>query len=76
MNRGQAHRHHVSPKVYVFPDGGTYTASQTVDEAERALDEAASAAYVDMKRRELDEAIVNHHMHYGLDRPDLAGVES
>lgn len=71
MNRGEAQRHISDDRVYRFQDGGTYRVSQTLDEAVRALDEAASAAYVDMKRRELDEAMQNHHLRYGYDRPDL-----
>lgn len=67
VTRGQAQRYVAVERVYKFPDGGTYLGSQPIEEAERALDEAASAAYVDMKRRELDAAIENHLMHYGFD---------
>lgn len=58
---------HGSPRILIMPDGGTVLSDQPIHEAERALDEAASAAYVDMKRRELDEAIENHLMHYGFE---------
>lgn len=44
-------------------------------EVEAILDAAASAAYVDMKRREYDEAMQNHLMHYGYDPPDLMGAD-
>lgn len=77
MNRGQAQWHIPSaPVVFQFADGGTYLSTQPVDEAERALDEAASAAYVDMKFAEANAAMENHLLHYGYDRPDLMGAES
>lgn len=75
VTRGEAQRFVAVERVYKFPDGGTYLASQPVEEAERALDEAASAAYVDMKRREYEDAQENHLLHYGYDRPDLMGVD-
>ncbi|MGC5078498.1 hypothetical protein [Agrococcus sp. DT81.2] len=67
MSRGEAQR-------VAFPDG--YSTVDVMVEVERALDEAASAAYVDMKRREYEDAQENHLLHYGYDRPDLMGVDS
>lgn len=45
-------------------------------EVEQILDAAASAEYVDMKFREANEALENHLMHHGYDRPDLMGADS
>lgn len=47
-----------------------------MDEVEQILDAAASAAYVDMKRREYEAAQENHLMHHGYDRTDLMGADS
>lgn len=52
--------------VFQFPDGGTVLADQPVREAERALDEAASLAYIDTMRAEFDAAVENHCLHFGF----------
>ena len=58
---------HGSPRILVMPDGGTVRSDQPILEAERALDEAAAQAYVDMKRREFDEAVENLMVNFGFD---------
>lgn len=55
--------------VYRFPDG--YSTADVMVEIEHHLDREASAAYVDMKFREANEAMENHLLHYGFDYPEL-----
>lgn len=45
----------------------TKLGQQVVAEAERALEEAASAAYVDAKRAEFDRAVDEHCARFGFD---------
>lgn len=59
---------HGGPRVLVMPDRTTILSDQPIHKAERALDEAASAAYIDMKRAEFDAAVENHCMWFGFDK--------
>lgn len=58
---------HSGPRVLIMPDGGTALTDQPVREAGRALAEAASRAYVDMKRAEFDQAVEEHCLMFGFD---------
>lgn len=62
---------HGGPRVFVMPDGKSILSTQPVDEAMRALEEAASAAIVDQAYRVADQLAETHRLMYGFDRPDL-----
>jgi hypothetical protein len=57
----------MSAQHVVFPDGGSYRIEDVHDEADRALEQAASAAYVDECRREFDRAVDEHCARFGFD---------
>lgn len=67
MTRGQAQHAVPAATVVIFPDGGSYLTSHVHEEADMALEEAASAAYVDECRRAFDTAVDEHCARFGFD---------
>jgi hypothetical protein len=57
----------VNADILRFPDGGTYPIENVHIEADLALEEAASAAYVDECRRAFDTAVDEHCARFGFD---------
>lgn len=58
---------HGGPRVFVMSDGMSIRSDQPIEEAERALMEAASHDRIDQMRRDFDAAVENHMARFGFD---------